>query len=225
MGTDLKNRIFGKLTALKVVGIKNRKELWECSCSCGNKKIVNKYALISGNTSSCGCLKTGLITKNLSGKRFGKLLIIKHMGFVKKNRSRWLCKCDCGEEKIVSTDNLTSGTTVSCGCKIKEWFKIIDLSQNLKRSKSANGYIRIRVGRSYVLEHRIVMEQYLGRELNVNENVHHKNENKEDNRIKNLEIINRSNHSTYHYQNKPFLRNDIGQFQSNKIIKKTTKGL
>jgi hypothetical protein len=213
MGVDLKNKIFGRLTALKVVGIKNRKELWECLCSCGNKYIVNKYALLSGNTSSCGCLKKGFIAKNLTGKRFGKLIVIKHLGFIKKNRSIWLCKCDCGKEKIVSTDNLTSHTTVSCGCKIKEWFRIIDLSQNFKRSKSANGYIRIRVGRSYVLEHRIIMEQYLGRKLDVNENVHHKNENKEDNRIENLELISRPQHSKYHYRKNPLSRNKLGQLQ------------
>ena len=55
------------------------------------------------------------------------------------------------------------------------------------------GYIRVRrpggVGDSlWVLEHRLVMEQSLGRSLLPGENVHHKNGNKQDNRPGNLEL-------------------------------------
>ena len=47
----------------------------------------------------------------------------------------------------------------------------------------------------HIREHRKIMEEYLGRKLGINETVHHKNGNKRDNRIENLEIIERSKHS------------------------------
>jgi hypothetical protein len=50
----------------------------------------------------------------------------------------------------------------------------------------------------YVLEHRIVIENYLGRVLNDNEIVHHKNHNKKDNRLENLEVMNNREHNRKH---------------------------
>lgn len=52
---------------------------------------------------------------NLSGQRFGSLTVIKRAGSDKKGQSMWLCRCDCGNEKIIRGHDLKGGTK-SCGC-------------------------------------------------------------------------------------------------------------
>lgn len=64
------------------------------------------------------------VKKDLTGKTFGRLTVIKQAeDHVRKNgriESQWLCKCDCGNIIPVRTHSLTSGHTKSCGCLQKE---------------------------------------------------------------------------------------------------------
>ena len=52
----------------------------------------------------------------LIGERFGKLIVLSYNGKNNSNQHTWNCKCDCGNPTIVSTANLTNGSTQSCGC-------------------------------------------------------------------------------------------------------------
>ena len=59
-------------------------------------------------------------TKDLIGKRFGRLVVIERNGLVKRHHLLWKCKCDCGNEKNVSSTNLLREATKSCGCLRRE---------------------------------------------------------------------------------------------------------
>lgn len=54
--------------------------------------------------------------QNLSGKRFGRLVVIDEAPKGIRNKVRWQCLCDCGNEVVTYADNLRSGHTSSCGC-------------------------------------------------------------------------------------------------------------
>lgn len=56
---------------------------------------------------------------DLTGNKYGKLVVISRAGN-KKGRVFWSCLCDCGNEAVISADNLRTGNTKSCGCN---WYK------------------------------------------------------------------------------------------------------
>jgi hypothetical protein len=137
----------------------------------------------------------GYTWNNLTGQRFTKLIAIQAVpGSKFSNEARWICLCDCGNEKIVRAGDLRRGTVKSCGCFRKEFLKqqVGTKSHNWKggHHKTVKGYIRICQpnGMGIVLEHILVMEKHLGRHLILGETVHHKNGIKDDNRIENLEL-------------------------------------
>lgn len=61
--------------------------------------------------------KLGRNLKDMTGQRFGRWVVLRRGGTALKNRvAVWLCRCDCGTEKIVRGQPLRNGQSRSCGC-------------------------------------------------------------------------------------------------------------
>lgn len=79
------------------------------------------------------------VFKDLTGRNFTRLTVIKKYGLNKHNKITWLCRCECGTEKVVLGASLMNGKTKSCGCLQKE--KVIE--KNYSHGKSYTRLYRI----------------------------------------------------------------------------------
>ena len=57
---------------------------------------------------------------DMTGKRFGRLVVLEREFKERDKRVYWRCLCDCGNEKAVRGSDLRNGHTQSCGCLHKE---------------------------------------------------------------------------------------------------------
>ena len=191
---DLSGQTFGKLTVVNFAGSSKRGHAkWLCKCECGNEKAIFGGHLTSGSTKSCGCITRPF--KDLTGQTFGKLTVVKFAGRDKCGNREWLCKCECGNEKDIVGGHLTSGSTKSCGCRAGSKHRQLREKGIFTKRTNKYGYVIMhypehansRKGGN-ICEHTYVMSEHLGRPLKPNENVHHINGVRDDNRIENLEL-------------------------------------
>jgi hypothetical protein len=54
--------------------------------------------------------------QNISNQRFGKWLTVRKVGGGRPRGAMWLCRCDCGAERVVSSSSLRFGNSTNCGC-------------------------------------------------------------------------------------------------------------
>lgn len=60
------------------------------------------------------------------GEKYGKLTVVDLVTDGNANKRKWLCKCECGGEKITSEDNLKRGHCKSCECPYNNEFVCAD---------------------------------------------------------------------------------------------------
>lgn len=133
---DLTGQRFGSLVVIKYCGAnKYNQSLWECKCDCNNIKVILGRTLLNGETKSCGCLRIKLNKERAEkrikiqvGQKFGRLTVISRVDNNKYSNTQWLCRCNCGKEKVISGNSLSQGNAKSCGCLHLDLF-----SKRLKR--------------------------------------------------------------------------------------------
>lgn len=114
---DDKGVRYGMLVGVRKVGSRNG-AVWLYRCDCGNEKAILAKSVRSGATRSCGCKKGNkgmTFHKDLTGNRYGKLVVLKDIGCTgKNNRIMFAVRCDCGNEFNVRNYLLTEKKITMC---------------------------------------------------------------------------------------------------------------
>lgn len=136
---NLLNQKIGKLLVIEETNKRiNNSVVWKCRCECGNIIELTTKNLRSDGIIQCSdCGKNRKpqtnLTEDIVGKKFNHLLVLEKTD--KKSAGKYLykCQCDCPEQNIiyVSSTDLKSGHTKSCGCnRIK--YRIGEIINNRK---------------------------------------------------------------------------------------------
>jgi len=128
---DLTGKKFGSLLVVDRAGFdKHGNARWNCICDCGKKIVVSggRLTRISTPKTHCGCLTSQHMSdahkgkpckiKDLTGQRFGSLLIIDRAGSNERGKATWNYVCDCGKKGVARTEELTRSLAAKthCGC-------------------------------------------------------------------------------------------------------------
>ena len=99
----------------------------------------------------------------------------------------WNCKCDCGLTMQLRPDCIKLRSSKGCSSCIKSGENHPAYKGGVKHNNKGYNVVLV-APHTYKLEHRLVMEEIIGRYLEPNEEVHHKNGIRNDNSKDNLEL-------------------------------------
>lgn len=111
---------YGRLTVLEKLNERTADDrmLYLCKCSCGNEVKKPITGILGIKEPSCGCVQRE-VKIEMVGKRFGRWTVIERVD-KDVDGTYWLCRCDCGTERVVNGRGLRTGKSVSCGCYARE---------------------------------------------------------------------------------------------------------
>lgn len=72
---------------------------------------------------------------DLIGKRFGRLVVVSLYSIDKYSTKKYVCRCDCGNTKIIGRSALTTGETKSCKCLSKELLLKRSITHGLSKTR------------------------------------------------------------------------------------------
>lgn len=79
--------------------------------------------------------------EDITGQRFGRLIALSlDAERTASNNARWLCRCDCGVEKVLPAYRLKNGRTTSCGCFRDEHMKARATTHGMSRTPTWNSW-------------------------------------------------------------------------------------
>ena len=122
-----------KPSLLTVIGFAGRyrsHRYWLCQCNCGQVKSVRESDLVRGITKSCGCSNRHRSPINYTDQLFG-MLRVTGPAPNKQGHRYWLCRCECGKERVIRENSLTNGMTSSCGCARVRACRLVGLANRI----------------------------------------------------------------------------------------------
>lgn len=127
---------------------------------------------------------------DMEGHVYGCWTVLSRANNNKHGQTCWNCQCTCGNEQVKPAHTLIARAKKVVGCRKCRW-----PNSGKGKYRKCDGYVMKKVpdhpnanSRQEVREHRLVMEDHLGRYLTKDERIHHKNGIRNDNRIGNLEL-------------------------------------
>lgn len=107
-----------------------------CRCDCGTERWVVNSTLRTGKSRSCGCrsYRKPPVYPLKPGDRVG------HWTLIEQRRTKFLCRCDCGTERLISAYNMMHGNAILCKkCAAKNIQDVMTAGNKIIRPLQASG--------------------------------------------------------------------------------------
>ena len=102
-----------------------------------------------------------------TGEKYGKMVVTAYAGRANNRKQLVLCKCDCGNQKIVIFENLKNGKTTSCGCTRAEMVGNLNRKHGKRHTRIYRIWLDMKNRCGNKRAHGELYENYRDRGINV----------------------------------------------------------